>query len=36
LRTGPDMHRALAARALNEGESLNTFVVRTLRKAALV
>jgi predicted HicB family RNase H-like nuclease len=30
------MHRALAARALNKGESLNTFVVKTLKKAALV
>jgi predicted HicB family RNase H-like nuclease len=36
LRTGAEMHRALAARALNEGESLNAFVVKTLKKAALV
>ncbi len=36
LRTGAEMHRALAARALNEGESLNKFVVKTLKKAALV
>ena len=33
LRTGPDMHRALAVRALCEGESLNTFVVKSLQKA---
>jgi predicted HicB family RNase H-like nuclease len=32
LRTGPDLHRALSVRAMLEGESLNTFVVRTLRK----
>lgn len=36
LRTGPEMHRALVARALNEGESLNSFVVKTLKKSALV
>lgn len=34
LRTGPDMHRALAVRALGEGESLNSFVVKSLKKAA--
>ena len=33
LRTGPDMHRALAVRALSEGESLNSFVVKSLKKA---
>jgi predicted HicB family RNase H-like nuclease len=33
LRTGPEMHRALAVRALSENESLNTFVVKSLRKA---
>jgi len=33
LRTGPDIHRALAIRALSEGESLNTFVVKSLQKA---
>ena len=32
LRTGPDLHQALSVRAMLEGESLNTFVVRTLRK----
>jgi predicted HicB family RNase H-like nuclease len=35
LRTGSDLHQALAIRALNEGESLNNFVVRTLKKAVL-
>ena len=35
LRTGPEMHRALAARALSEGESLNSFVVKALKKNAL-
>lgn len=33
LRTGPEMHRALAVRALCEQESLNAFVVKTLKKA---
>lgn len=33
LRTGPDLHRALAIRALTDGESLNTFVIRSLKKA---
>ena len=33
LRAGPEMHRALAVRALNEGESLNAFVVKTLKKS---
>lgn len=32
LRTGPEMHRALAVRALRKGESLNTFVVKSLGK----
>lgn len=32
LRTGSDLHQALSVRAMLEGESLNTFVVRTLRK----
>jgi predicted HicB family RNase H-like nuclease len=32
LRAGPEMHRALAVRALAEGESLNTFVVKSLKK----
>jgi predicted HicB family RNase H-like nuclease len=33
LRTGPEIHRALAVRALQERESLNTFVVKTLKNA---
>jgi len=33
LRTGPEIHRALAVRALYEGESLNTFVLKSLKKA---
>jgi predicted HicB family RNase H-like nuclease len=33
LRTGPDIHRALAVRALCEGESLNAFVLKSLEKA---
>jgi len=32
LRTDPDLHQALAIRALNEGESLNNFVVKTLKR----
>jgi predicted HicB family RNase H-like nuclease len=32
LRTEPDFHQALAIRALNEGESLNNFVVKTLKR----
>lgn len=32
LRTDPELHKALAIRALNEGESLNQFVVKTLRE----
>ena len=35
LRAGSDLHQALVIRALNEGESLNNFVVRTLKKAVL-
>jgi len=33
LRTGPDLHRALAVTALGEGESLNAFVIKSLKKA---
>ncbi len=36
LRTGPQMHRALAVRALSESASLNSYVVRTLKKAIAV
>ncbi|MCJ7679640.1 MAG: type II toxin-antitoxin system HicB family antitoxin [Candidatus Aminicenantes bacterium] len=32
LRTGPELHRVLAVKALNEGESINRFVIRVLRK----
>ena len=35
LRTGPELHRALAVRALNEGDSLNAFVVKSLKKTVL-
>jgi predicted HicB family RNase H-like nuclease len=35
LRAGSDLHQALAVRALNEGDSLNTFVIKTLKKAIL-
>jgi predicted HicB family RNase H-like nuclease len=35
LRTGPDLHRVLVAHALNEGESLNNFIIKTLQKAVL-
>jgi predicted HicB family RNase H-like nuclease len=33
LRTGPDLHRVLAVKALSEGESLNTFLIKSLKKA---
>jgi len=33
LRTGPELHRALALKALYEGESLNSFIVKTLKEA---
>jgi predicted HicB family RNase H-like nuclease len=35
LRTGPELHRALAVKALNEGESLNNFVIKSLKKTVL-
>jgi predicted HicB family RNase H-like nuclease len=35
LRTGREMHRALAVKAMNEGDSLNAFVVKTLKKSCL-
>lgn len=31
LRTGPELHKALALKALRAGESLNTYLVRKLR-----
>jgi len=33
LRTGPELHQALALKALYEGESLNSFIVKTLKEA---
>lgn len=33
LRTGSELHRALALKALYEGESLNSFIVKTLKEA---
>ena len=33
LRAGSDLHQALSIRALNEGESINNFVVKILKKA---
>ncbi len=32
LRTGSELHKALTARALNEGESLNKFVIKALKR----
>jgi len=32
LRTGSELHQALAIKALKEGESLNKYVIRTLKK----
>jgi len=32
LRTGADLHKALALKALNEGDSLNSFVIKKLKK----
>ncbi len=31
LRTGPELHQALTLKALNEGESLNNFLVKKLK-----
>jgi predicted HicB family RNase H-like nuclease len=31
LRTGSDLHKALALKALSEGDSLNTFVIKKLK-----
>ena len=33
LRTGPDLHKALAVKALADGGSLNAYIVKTLKKA---
>lgn len=35
LRAGPEMHRVLAVRAISEGDSLNSFVIKSLKKAVL-
>jgi len=35
LRTGSELHQVLALRALNEGESLNSFTVKALKKSVL-
>lgn len=32
LRTGSDLHKALAVRAISEGDSLNKYVVKKLKK----
>ncbi len=31
LRTGPELHQVLALKALNEGESLNNYLVKKLK-----
>ncbi len=31
LRTGPELHQALSLKALNEGESLNNYLVKRLK-----
>ena len=31
LRTGSDLHKALALKALSEGDSLNSFVIKKLK-----
>jgi predicted HicB family RNase H-like nuclease len=35
LRTGPELHQALAVKALNEGESLNNFIIKKLSNAVI-
>jgi len=35
LRTGSELHQALALKALNEGESLNTFLIKKLKHIVL-
>ncbi len=32
LRTGPELHKALAVRAVSEGDSLNKYIVKKLKK----
>jgi predicted HicB family RNase H-like nuclease len=33
LRTGPELHRALALQAMKKGESINTYIVKALKEA---
>jgi predicted HicB family RNase H-like nuclease len=35
LRTGSELHQVLSLKALNEGESLNSFTVKAIKKAVL-
>ena len=35
LRTGPDLHKALALKAMSEGDSLNNFVVKKLKRLVI-
>ena len=35
LRTGPDLHKALAIKAMSEGDSLNNFVVKKLKRIVI-
>ena len=35
LRAGPELHQVLTVKALAEGESLNTYVVKTLKKCIM-
>jgi predicted HicB family RNase H-like nuclease len=35
LRAGSELHQALALKAMNEGESLNSFVIKALKKTVL-
>jgi predicted HicB family RNase H-like nuclease len=32
LRVGSELHQALAVKAMNDGDSLNSYVVKALRK----
>ncbi|MCK4787848.1 MAG: toxin-antitoxin system HicB family antitoxin [Desulfobacteraceae bacterium] len=32
MRAGSELHQALAIRALNQGESLNSYVVKAFKK----
>jgi len=35
LRTGSELHQVLSLKALNEGESLNSFVIKALKRSVL-